>query len=93
MNAAYFEAPADGAPLPGPQPSFFFAPDRLVARRRDWGAEVLNEGIAGAMTRFIDDATWLHVERHHGPQALNTVYTSVLAGEARPEVGHIILPR
>jgi hypothetical protein len=81
-----------GAALPGPQPSFFFAPDRLIARRRDWGARVLAERIDDAMTRFIEDSPWLAVERHTGPEALTRVYRAVLDGEARSDQGHIVLP-
>lgn len=93
VGATHHEAaPADGAPLPGPQPGFFFAPDRLVARRRDWGAQALGERLADAMAGFIDAATWLKVERHCGPRALEAVYRAVLSGEAEPDHGHVVLP-
>lgn len=92
VGATHHDARAgDDDPLPGTQPSFFFAPDRIVARRRDWGAEALGERIGDAMTRFIDESAWLTVERHRGPEALTTVYRAVLTGEARPDQGHVVL--
>jgi hypothetical protein len=92
VGSTHHEARGGSGDLPGPKPSFFFAPDRLVARRRDWGVDVLWERIDEAMSRFIDDSDWLHVERHHGPEALVRVYASVLSGTAGPDAGHVILP-
>ena len=85
-------APADSAPMPGAKPTFFFAPDRLVKRRADWGAGQLAERTGVALDAFIDASGWLVVERHEGPDALVAAYQAVLAGEARPDLGHVILP-
>lgn len=80
-------------PLPGPKPTFFFAPDRLAKRSAEWGAPTFNDHVQGAMARFIDESAWLGIERHHGPAALGEVYAMTLAGTASPNVGHIVLPR
>ena len=82
----------EAATLPGPTPTFFFAPDRLVQRRRDWGAAELDGRSAAAMDGFMDDGAWLAVRHHCGPDQLSAVYHEVLAGEARPDEGHIVLP-
>lgn len=79
-------------PLPGPVPSFFFAPDRLRARRHDWGADVLEGKVGEALSAFIEESNWLQVRQHQGPHALAAVYQSILSGEAEPADGHIILP-
>jgi hypothetical protein len=85
------EAPAAaGARPPGPQPAFFFAPDRLAARRHDWGGEVLSERIGQAMTGFIDESSWLKIRRHDGPEAMGEVYQAILAGNASPDQGDIV---
>jgi hypothetical protein len=87
---------ADGAVgpgrLPGPRPTFFFAPDRLRQRSKDWGGEVLNARIQAALEDFITANAWLEVTTHAGPEALEAAYRAVLAGHARPEDGHMVTP-
>lgn len=78
--------------LPGPRPTFFFAPDRLRQRSKDWGGEVLNSRIQAALEAFIVDNGWLEVSTHAGPEALATIYQTILAGTARPEEGHMVRP-
>lgn len=85
-------APADPAPLPGPVPTFFFAPDRLARRREDWGGAVVAERIGAAMTGFIADASWLTIDRSVGPDALASTYSHVLEGDASPAVGDVVFP-
>lgn len=78
--------------LPGPRPTFFFAPDRLRQRSKDWGGEALNSRIQAALEAFIVDNGWLEVTTHAGPEALATIYQTILAGTARPEEGHMVRP-
>lgn len=78
--------------LPGPRPTFFFAPERLRQRSKDWGGEALNSRIQAALEAFIVGNDWLEVTTHTGPEALAAIYQTVLAGAARPEEGHIVRP-
>ncbi len=79
------------ADLPGPMPEFFFAPDRMVQRMRDWGPAGFQERVGGALKRFVRDAErWLRVQRGHGPDAVERVYRATLAGEADPSVGYVL---
>ena len=78
--------------LPGPRPVFFFAPDRVRQRIKDWGSETFNARIQGALEGFIAASGWLRVSIHEGPEALGVVYQSVLSGQARPEEGNMVLP-
>ncbi len=78
--------------LPGPRPTFFFAPERLRQRSKDWGGEALNSRIQTALEAFIADNDWLEVTTHTGPGALAAIYQTVLAGTARPEEGHMVRP-
>lgn len=41
-------APAD---LPGQAPSFFFAPDQITKRTKEWGRAGLDDRVAGAWRR------------------------------------------
>lgn len=79
------------ADLPGPAPQFFFAPDRVGKRSRDWGADGLAERLGEAWTPFVDWSTgWLVVDRDHGPEAVTRVYLDLLEGRADPTVGHVL---
>jgi hypothetical protein len=78
--------------LPGPRPTFFFAPDRVRQRSKDWGGEDFNARIQTALDGFIAANGWLQVSTHAGSDALETIYQTVLSGQARPEEGHMITP-
>ncbi|EPX56720.1 hypothetical protein D187_008062 [Cystobacter fuscus DSM 2262] len=79
-------------PLPGPTPTFFFAPDRLRKRVTDWGLETFEARLGEAMKAFVAASSWLRLEHHRGPEALKAVYRDVVTGQARPEAGHIVWP-
>ena len=94
VGATHHEArtPIADEPLPGPNPAFFFAPDRLAKCVADWGASAFNDRVQDAMARFIDESGWLRIERHYGPIALGEVYAAALTGTASSNLGHIVLP-
>ncbi len=76
--------------LPGPRPTFFFAPDRVRQRSKDWGSAAFNTRVQQALEGFITANGWLQVETHSGSEALAAIYQTVLSGEARPETGHMV---
>ena len=76
--------------LPGPRPTFFFAPDRVRQRSKDWGNAAFNARIQTALEGFITANGWLQVTTHKGSDALGAVYQTVLSGQARPEEGHMV---
>lgn len=84
--------PADvGEPLPGPAPSFFFAPDRIAARTREWGAGGLAARVGDAWRRFLAFTDgWLEIRHGHGPAAVERAYREVLEGRSDPAVGHVL---
>lgn len=86
------DGPVGPGRLPGPRPTFFFAPDRLSQRSKDWGGAVLNARIQAALEDFVAANGWLEVSTHAGPAALDALYQMVLAGRARPEEGHMATP-
>lgn len=86
------DGPVGPGRLPGPRPTFFFAPERLRQRAKDWGGETLNSRIQTALEAFIADNDWLEVSSHAGPEALTAIYQTILAGTARPEEGHMVRP-
>jgi uncharacterized protein DUF2855 len=79
--------------LPGPAPSFFFAPTRLVKRTEDWGAEELNRRIAEAWKPYVEWAKgWLRVEHASGPEEIRRIYLELLDNQADPQVGYVLEP-
>jgi len=71
--------------LPGPRPTFFFAPDRVTKRAKDWGADGLQRRMADAWRPYVAWAcSWLEVFHGHGPEALQSAYLDLLDGRIDP---------
>jgi hypothetical protein len=91
VGATHWEQVGTDGRLPGPRPSFFFAPDRVVKRGADWGPGGLDQRFATAWNEFVVASdSWLHVHESHGPEAVTEVFGEVLEGRARPDQGHIL---
>jgi hypothetical protein len=93
VGAAHRDRLATGSDeaLPGPKPSFFFAPDRVRKRVRDWGPDGLDDRVAEAWHPYVEWATgWLEVVHGQGPEALERAYLELLEGRTDPSVGHVI---
>jgi hypothetical protein len=82
---------ADHEPLPGPEPVWFFAPDHLRDRVRDWGGAGFDERFGKALRDFAGwTRTWLTITRADGPEAVRAAYLAVAEGAATPDTGHIL---
>lgn len=77
--------------LPGPSPSFFFAPDRIVKRSEDWGREGLEQRVVAAWHPFCEWAGgWLEPIPGAGFDAVRDAYLAVLDGEVPPDRAHVL---
>jgi hypothetical protein len=77
--------------LPGPPPTLFFAPDRVVKRSEDWGRAGLETKVADAWHPFCDwTAGWLYVVRGQGFEAVQSAYLDVLEGRVDPRTAHVL---
>jgi Protein of unknown function (DUF2855) len=77
--------------LPGPQPSFFFAPDRVVKRSNDWGRAELESRVADAWQPFCEwIGGWLEVVHERSLEGLQHAYLEVLEGRVEPKTAHTI---
>lgn len=77
-------------PLPGPRPTFFFAPDRVAERRAAWGRAGLEQRIAETWQPYVQWTDgWLRIERASGPEALQQTYLELLDGRTDPAVAHV----
>jgi hypothetical protein len=94
VGATHWDAGGSAGAMPGPTPTFFFAPSQIKKRSHEWGREQFDRTVATALADFLDHASgWLRIERSSGPAAVEAVYRSTLAGTADPAVGHIVSMR
>ena len=93
VGLTHWEAGRGGGELPGPKPIFFFAPDRVVKRRQDWGPGGLETRYAQAWDGFVADTPrWLTLQHHSGAQGVQVAFLSVLDGKTPSSVGVICRP-
>ncbi len=91
VGATHWDGGERANDLPGPKPTFFFAPAQIVKRSQEWGPAGLQERLGGAWTRFRDASDkWLEVVRGYGPETLAATYQQVLEGRAEPSQGHVL---
>jgi Protein of unknown function (DUF2855) len=91
VGITHWEDEQPSGDVPGPPPAFFFAPDQLVKRRADWGADGLDSRIERAWHAFVESVhEWLTIEEHHGFDAIEPTWLEVLEGRAAPNEGHVV---
>jgi uncharacterized protein DUF2855 len=80
-----------GGDLPGPTPTFFFAPDRVDKRSKDWGGAGLEARVADAWHPFCEwTGGWLDLVRGQGFEAVELAYLDVLEGRVDPKTAHVL---
>jgi NADPH:quinone reductase-like Zn-dependent oxidoreductase len=85
------DLPRGEAELPGPAPTFFFAPDRVGKRSRDWGRTGLESRVADAWHPFCEwTEGWLETIRGEGFEAVRSAYLDVLEGRVDPKHAHVL---
>lgn len=93
VGITHWEARSEMAPLPGPTPTFFFAPDRIVKRRQDWGPGGLEGRYAQAWDAFVADTPrWLTLKEFTGAEGVKAAFLDVLSGKAPSSEGPICRP-
>jgi Protein of unknown function (DUF2855) len=92
VGVTHWQELGGGGELPGPTPSFFFAPDRVVKRSQDWGRAELEQRVAAAWHPFCEwIAGWLETIRGEGFEGVREAYLDVLEGRVAPNTAHVIL--
>jgi hypothetical protein len=85
------ELGAGAGELPGPTPTLFFAPDRVVKRSTDWGRAELEQRVAAAWHPFCEwTGGWLETIPSAGFEGLRDSWLEVLAGRVDPRHAHVI---
>ncbi len=82
---------AGGGELPGPRPTLFFAPDRVVKRSEDWGRAGLEQRAADAWNPFCEwIGGWLGEIPGQGFDGLKSAWGEVIEGRIDPKAAHMI---
>ena len=96
IGAADWEglAPDDDAePLPGPNPSLFFAPTRFAKRNGEWGAAEVRRRITMDQNEFIDSSkSWLTIRTAQGADGIDSTLKAFLDGNVDPSEGWTVVP-
>jgi hypothetical protein len=90
IGATHWDQGGAKSNLPGPKPTFFFAPSQLAKRGKEWGRDEVNSQINSALDKFIaDSARWMNV-KHSNASSVEAVYDELVTGKIAPETGHIL---
>ena len=77
--------------LPGAKPSWFFAPDQIRKRAKEWGPGGVDTRFGAAWSGFVPKLDqWLDVTEGRGPAAVTAAYLDTLNGRVPPNLGHIL---
>ena len=81
----------DEQELPGARPAWFFAPDQMRKRAKDWGPGGIEQRFSAAWSDFAPTlANRLEVVEGRGPAAVRQIYLDTLNGHIPPAQGHIL---
>lgn len=82
---------AEEPALPGAKPSWFFAPDQIRKRTREWGTSGFAERWSAAWAEFVPNLDkWIIVTEGRGPAAVQNIYLDTLNGRVPPDQGHVL---
>jgi hypothetical protein len=82
---------ADEPALPGAKPKWFFAPDQIRKRAKEWGPGGVDARFAAAWMDFSPTlGGWLGIIESRGPDAVRQVYLDTLQGRIPPDQGHML---
>jgi hypothetical protein len=76
-----------GQGLPGPAPTFFFAPTRIAERAAEWGRATLDAEVAAAWQAYVDFTDdWVRYDHAVGPTEVEATYRALLDNRADPSL-------
>jgi Protein of unknown function (DUF2855) len=81
----------DEPPLPGAKPVWFFAPDQIRKRAKEWGPGGIEARFGNAWSGFAPMLdSWLNVIEGKGTATVKQIYLDTLNGRVPPDQGHIL---
>jgi hypothetical protein len=82
---------SDEPELPGAKPTWFFAPDQIRKRAKEWGPGGIDIRFSAAWSGFAPMLDrWLKVIEGRGEGPVKQVYLDTLNGRVPPDQGHIL---
>jgi hypothetical protein len=91
IGLTHQHSPQDEPELPGARPNWFFAPDQIRKRAKEWGPGGIDARFGTAWLGFAPMLDrWLKVIEGRGPAAVKQVYLDTLNGRIPPHQGHML---
>ncbi len=91
VGVTHWEDFGSSGELPGPKPSFFFAPTRVTKRAKEWGRAGLEQRVADAWHPFCEwTSGWLETIPGRGLEGARGAYLDVLEGRVDPREAYVI---
>ena len=91
VGASHWEDFGPGDPLPGPEPTFFFAPGQTEKRNADWGPGQVMRRMGEKWVEYLDFVdTWFTIDQRSGTDALEAAWMASVEGTQPPDQGLII---
>src|SRR6056297_4286477 len=93
-SAQSLAPPAPLRDLPGPGPEFFFAPNWIAKRHKDWGVSEFTQRSGKASAAFfghVTDNRLVDLSEKHGLSAARDVLVEMIDGRTDPATGHVIV--
>ena len=81
----------DDPDLPGAKPAWFFAPDQIRKRAKEWGPGGIDQRFGSAWSGFAPKLDgWIKVIEGRGPEMVRQIYLDTLGGRVAPDQGHLL---
>jgi uncharacterized protein DUF2855 len=91
IGLTHQNSPDEEPDLPGARPAWFFAPDQIRKRAKEWGPGGVDRRFGGAWSGFAPKLErWINVIEGRGQVAVKQIYLDTLGGRVAPDQGHIL---
>ncbi len=95
VGATHIDARGGGsdAPLPGPAPILFFAPDHATATIKELGPKGFGQAVGASWQGFVAAMeTFVRIDHQRGLASADSAFKLTVAGKANPAIGIVIRP-
>lgn len=91
VGATHWDAPRNRGSLPGPPPTFFFAPAQVLKREGDWGPGKMARRIEAANLQFLPKIEGqIHISKRSGSAEVQSGYEAMASGNVPPATALIL---
>jgi hypothetical protein len=91
VGLTHMDTSQDEPDLPGAKPTWFFAPDQIRERAKEWGPGGVDSRFNAAWSGLVPMLDrWIKVRCGRGEAAVKQVYLDTLNGRIPPDQGHIL---